>query len=81
MEKEVADLNLIISAVKNVPSDLNASPNHTKDAARRMLHCLPDERAFVLMDQTQEVIQSTLKEVEESDKKSSMRKLIKSFRS
>lgn len=67
IEKEVDDLYALIRAMRRIPSDINASPTNAASAARRMLHCLPRERPFVLMDDTKVVMESILHEEEAED--------------
>jgi hypothetical protein len=67
MEKEVEDLCVLIKAMRQIPSDINASPTNASSAAKRMLHCLPRDRPFLLMDDTQTVMESILQEEEAED--------------
>jgi hypothetical protein len=60
--KEVDDLRALIKAMRQIPSDINASPTNASNAAKRMLHCLPEDRPFMLMDDTKTVMESILRE-------------------
>lgn len=64
MQKEADDLCALIRAMRQIPSDINASPTNASNAAKRMLHCLPRERPFMMMDDTKRVMQSILNEEE-----------------
>lgn len=64
VKEEIDDLCAIINAMRRIPSDLNASPTNALNAAKRMLHCLPPDRPFQLMDDTKNVMESILREAE-----------------
>jgi hypothetical protein len=61
---EIKDMCAIITAMRKIPSDLNASPTNALNAAKRMLHCLPPDRPFQLMNDTKNVMESILHEAE-----------------
>ena len=67
MKMEVDDLCALIKAMRKIPSDINASPTNASNAAKRMLHCLPQDRPFMLMDDTKKVMESILREEEAED--------------
>jgi len=63
-QKEIADLDAIVQAMRSLPSDINASPTNSKSAAKRMLHTLQPKLPFVLMHDAEEVMESILDEEE-----------------
>ena len=62
VKEDVKDLNTIVNAMKRIPSDLNASPANSADAARRMLATLQPNLPFNLAKDSEEVMQSILEE-------------------
>jgi hypothetical protein len=68
MEEETRDLVEIVQAMKNLPSDINATPANAASAARRMLCTLQNERPFVLMDDAKRAMEALLVEDEMEQK-------------
>ena len=60
LDLEVQDLYLITTAMKKIPSDLNASPGNAQDAARRMLATLQPNLPFLLAKDSKNVMESIL---------------------
>ena len=64
MELEVVALCDLVKAMREIPSDINASPANAAGAARRMIHCLPQEMPFMMMEDTKKVMLAILREEE-----------------
>jgi hypothetical protein len=65
MVREVSDLNAIVCAMREVPSDINAAPSNAASAARRMLRTLQPKLPFVLMKDCKSVAEALLLEERE----------------
>lgn len=61
---EVHDLDALVLAMKQLPSDINASPAGAYSAAKRMLHTLQPKLPFRLMHDTKNVMESIIEEEE-----------------
>jgi hypothetical protein len=64
MEMEVVALCDLVKAMRDIPSDINASPANAVSAAKRMIHCLPCEMPFMMMEDTKKVMLAILREEE-----------------
>lgn len=62
MDEEVKELKSIIDAMKEIPSDLNASPSAAHSAATRLLATMPPKVPLILMKDSKEVMESILEE-------------------
>lgn len=78
MDIEVQDLDAIVLAMKQLPSDINASPTNSKSAANRMLHTLQPKLPFGLMHDAKDVMESILQEEEQMEATTSQSKRKKS---
>jgi hypothetical protein len=61
---EVQDLDALVQAMKQLPSDINASPSCANSAAKRMLHTLQPKLPFRLMHDAKSVMESIIEEEE-----------------
>lgn len=64
MKTEVDSVFDLMKAMREIPSDINASPANASSAAKRMLHCLPREMPFMMMEDTKKVMETILLEEE-----------------
>ena len=62
LDDEVKELTAIIDAMKEIPSDLNASPSSAHSAATRLLATLQPKVPLVLMKDSKNVMESILEE-------------------
>ena len=60
---EIDDLNCLVNATVNIPSDLHASPSQCADSSRRLLHCLPPDLPFQLMVDSKRIMEKILLEI------------------
>jgi hypothetical protein len=58
LSEEIKDLKAITEAMQKIPSDLNAAPSGALSAADRMLATLQPEKPFILMNDSQRVMES-----------------------
>lgn len=62
MHEESSEMGNLIIAMKSLPNDVNPSPSNQQGAAKRLLHTLPEDKPFVLMNESVSVMESILKE-------------------
>jgi len=56
------DMEALIDALRNLPSDINPTPASAADAASRIVHTLPDNMAFELMNDSRDAMRSIMTE-------------------
>ena len=61
-DEEVEELGSILKAMGKIPSDLNASPSFALGSAKRILHGIPDNASFQLMENCKGVMESIISE-------------------
>ena len=72
MRDEIKDLEAIVSAMKQIPSDINAAPSNARNAAQRLLHTLQPKLPFAMMTDAKKVMETILIEEEQEERQRSM---------
>jgi hypothetical protein len=69
MEEELRDMDALMEAMMELPSDINSTPANAADAAHRALHTLQPDLPLALMEDSKAVMENILQEHKEHKKR------------